>query len=36
LIADTLIILNMSVLTRNTKDFAAFPVFSLNPFDYKA
>jgi predicted nucleic acid-binding protein len=35
LIAATAIIHNMTVVTRNAKDFAAFPVEVLNPFDYK-
>ncbi len=35
LIAATAIVHNMTVVTRNTKDFTAFPVVVLNPFDHK-
>ena len=35
LIAATAIVHNMTVVTRNTRDFAAFPVAVLNPFEYK-
>jgi predicted nucleic acid-binding protein len=35
LIAATAIVHNMTVATRNTRDFAAFPVAVFNPFEYK-
>ena len=36
LIAATAVVHNMTVVTRNTRDFSVFPVALLNPFDYKA
>ncbi|MBB3590341.1 hypothetical protein FHX08_000685 [Rhizobium sp. BK529] len=35
LIAATAIVHNMTVATRNTRDFEAFPVQVFNPFDYR-
>jgi predicted nucleic acid-binding protein len=36
LMAATALVHNMTVVTRNTRDFAAFPVAVFNPFQYKA
>jgi len=36
LIAATAIVHNMTVVTRNTRDFTAFPVAVFNPFEYQA